>query len=73
MTLLHRRDPTRNMARFYAMAYQGDLLDGWGLVREWGRIGGPGRVRVDPHGELETARMAAEQLGVRKRKRGYVG
>jgi predicted DNA-binding WGR domain protein len=45
MTLIHRRDPTRNMARFYALSVQADLLAGWTLVREWGRIGRPGRVR----------------------------
>jgi predicted DNA-binding WGR domain protein len=72
VTLIHRRDPGRNMARFYAMAVQADLLGGWSLVREWGRIGRPGRVRIDPHGELEIAETAAEQLEIRKRKKGYV-
>jgi predicted DNA-binding WGR domain protein len=67
MTLLHRRDPTRNMARFYALCVQGDLLAGWGLVREWGRIGRPGRVRVDSHGEQVIAETAAAQLEIRKR------
>lgn len=59
MTLIHRRDPSRNMARFYALSVQADLLTGWSLVREWGRIGRPGRVRVDPHAELAIAEMAA--------------
>jgi predicted DNA-binding WGR domain protein len=56
MTLIHRRDPARRMARFYALAVQGDLLAGWSLVREWGRIGRPGRVKVDPHAWLSLRR-----------------
>ncbi len=31
MTLIHRRDPTRNMARFYALSVQADLLAGLDL------------------------------------------
>ena len=56
MTLIRRRDPARRMARFYSLAVQADLLAGWSLVREWGRIGSPGRVRVDPHAELADRR-----------------
>jgi predicted DNA-binding WGR domain protein len=62
VTLIHRRDRARNMARFYALAFRADLLSGWSLVREWGRIGRPGRVRVDPHAELAIAEGAAQQL-----------
>jgi predicted DNA-binding WGR domain protein len=36
--LICRRDPEHNVARFYAGNLQGDLLDGWAVVREWGRI-----------------------------------
>jgi predicted DNA-binding WGR domain protein len=36
-----------------------------------GRIGSPGRVRVDPYAELLIAETAALQLEVRKRRRGY--
>jgi WGR domain len=44
---------------------------GWSLVREWGRIGSPGRVRADPHAELAVAEQAALRFEVRKRKKGY--
>ena len=71
MTLIHRRDPARRMARFYSLAVQADLLSGWSLVREWGRIGRPGRVRVDPHPELAIAETAGQELEARKRRRGY--
>jgi hypothetical protein len=50
MLTIQRRDAGQNMARFYAVGLQADLLDGWSVVREWGRIGRPGRVRVDRHG-----------------------
>jgi predicted DNA-binding WGR domain protein len=42
-------------------ALQADLLADWSLVREWGRIGRPWRF----------AETAAQQLEVRKRRRGY--
>jgi predicted DNA-binding WGR domain protein len=71
MTLIHRRDPARRMARFYALGVQADLWSGCSLIREWGRIGRPGRVRVDPHAELTIAETAAQQLEASKRRRGY--
>lgn len=71
MLTIHRRDPSQNMARFYAVSLQADLLDGWSVVREWGRIGRPGRVKVEPHGALTPARAAAERLTAKKRGRGY--
>jgi predicted DNA-binding WGR domain protein len=42
MIHLRRIDPTRNMARFYAMAVQPTLFGEWALQREWGRIGSAG-------------------------------
>ena len=59
------------MARFYALAVQGDPLSGWSPVREWACIGRPGRERVDPHAELAIAETAALSLEARKRRRGY--
>ena len=47
MLTIHRRDPSQNMARFYVVSPQADLLDGWSVVREWGRVGRAGRVRFD--------------------------
>jgi hypothetical protein len=42
---LERRDPARNVARFYAITVAPTLFGPWVLVREWGRIGQPGTVR----------------------------
>jgi predicted DNA-binding WGR domain protein len=70
MPTIHRRNPARNEARFYAVSLQADLLEGWSVVREWGRIGRPGRVRVDRHGDAVPAQAAAERVVRRKRGRG---
>ena len=71
MILIRRRDPNRRMARFYALGMQADLLAGWALVREWGRIGRRGRVRADAYSELAVAEAVGEQLEAAKRRKGY--
>ena len=43
---LTRTDPEANLARYYRMQIVRGLFGNWGLVREWGRIGTPGRVRT---------------------------
>lgn len=68
---LHRVDPARNMCRYYRLDVQPDLFGEWGVVREWGRIGHPGRLRVD---SCPTARLAEERMQRQqtvKRDRGY--
>lgn len=45
MIQLERREPAYNRLRFYNIAITPTLLGGWALVREWGRIGQPGKVR----------------------------
>jgi predicted DNA-binding WGR domain protein len=59
------------MARFYQLAVHPDLLAGWTLVRECGRIGSPGHVRVEPYPELGLAEAAGAPLAARKQRRGY--
>jgi predicted DNA-binding WGR domain protein len=70
-TQLRRVDPARNMQRFYALAVHADLLDGWSLLREWGRIGRPGRVRIEPHHDQAAAEAAGARIERVKRGRGY--
>jgi predicted DNA-binding WGR domain protein len=68
---LRRIDPTRNMRRFYRLALQPDLFGDWGVVREWGRIGQAGRVRVDSYpSEIEAAARMQRQR-TKKQGRGY--
>ncbi len=69
---LERRDRERRMARFYAMHLAPTLFGGWDLVREWGRIGSPGTLRIDPFETLEESERAFQRLETQKRKRGYL-
>lgn len=59
---LRQVDPARNRRRFYAMSVQRDLFGDWTLVREWGRIGRPGRLRADGYGSLREAQSALARL-----------
>ena len=68
---LHRRDPARSMFRFYRLRVVFDLWGGVALLREWGRIGSPGRVRLDPHTDEGAALAAARRLLKAKLRRGY--
>jgi predicted DNA-binding WGR domain protein len=45
---LERREPARNIQRFYAISVTRTLFGSWAMVREWGRIGQPGTVRACP-------------------------
>ena len=41
--------PDANRYRFYLLRILPTLFDDWVLLREWGRIGSPGRIRRDRH------------------------
>lgn len=71
MLVLERRDPSRNMARFYVLAIEPTLFGDAALVREWGRIGSLGRRRLDLHADMATAEEALEVWLERKARRGY--
>lgn len=43
---LYRINPARNMQRYYRLDIQPDLFGNHCLLREWGRIGRPGQVRI---------------------------
>lgn len=69
---LRRIDPARNMSRFYRLDLQPDLFGAWGVIREWGRIGQAGRLRVNSYPtEAEAAARLQRQRTV-KQGRGYV-
>lgn len=69
--LLRRRHPAQHVSRFYALAVQPDLFGAWCVVREWGRIGSPGRMVVQPFATEAEADAAAAQLRRQKERRGY--
>lgn len=68
---LERVDPTRNMARFYAISLEPTLFGDIALVREWGRIGRPGRRRLDLFPSVASAEAASARLQAVKERRGY--
>ncbi|WP_117193398.1 WGR domain-containing protein [Rhizobium terrae] len=69
--LLTRRDPSRNMARFYCLTVEPDLFQGAALTRNWGRIGTRGRFRIELFScRLEAERRLAAIVGA-KLRRGY--
>jgi predicted DNA-binding WGR domain protein len=69
---LVRRDQERLMARFYTMHLAPTLFGGGDLVRDWGRIGSPGTVRIDPFETLGESERALRRIEKQKRKRGYL-
>lgn len=68
---LTRRDPSRNLARFYRMLLAPTLFGEWVLLREWGRIGSGGTVRADPYPNAGAALLAMQSLARAKLRRGY--
>ena len=68
---LRRIDPARNMARFYRVSVGRSLFGDFSVVREWGRIGTIGRVRIDLFENEHVALGACEAIERLKRKRGY--
>lgn len=68
---LRRVDPARNMARFYLAAVQPTLFGGVDLVRNFGRIGGRGRLKIDAHLDEAAALAALARILAAKRRRGY--
>ena len=64
-------DPAQDMARFYLLDVQQDLFGQWWLVREFGRIGSPGRVMQKPYPSLDEAAVAHAKLWKAKLKRCY--
>ncbi|MDI6836323.1 MAG: WGR domain-containing protein [Rhizobiaceae bacterium] len=71
-TDLRRVDPERNMARFYLLSIQPTLFGGISLIRNWGRIGTSGQVKIETYDRPEEAHRAFRRLERVKRRRGYV-
>ena len=71
MLILHRLDPTVNMARFYALSLENSLFGDILLVRRWGRIGTHGRVRFDWFDNPAEAANELTRIARVKARRGY--
>ena len=68
---LRRVRPEQNMRRYYRLDVQPDLFGQWSFIREWGRIGRPGQVRMQPFPTLGAACAALERQRQAKEHRGY--
>lgn len=68
---LERTDPTRNMARFYALEITVDLFGALWLERRWGRIGTYGQVKLQAFDNETDAARHINLLLKQKRRRGY--
>jgi predicted DNA-binding WGR domain protein len=68
---LVRIDRESNTRRFYTARVQVTLFGTFALVREWGRIGSPGRVESEEYVSQEEAETALTKLQQMKEKRGY--
>lgn len=69
---LRRVDPAVNMNRFYAMSIQPTLFGEWAVVRNWGRAGTEGRIRVDVVNGPGEAIDKIGRISRSKLTRGYV-
>jgi len=69
--MLQRIDPNRNLSRFYKLDVQPTLFGECSLIREWGRIGRAGTVRVETYSSRGQADIAMISKWAQKRKRGY--
>ena len=68
---IERRDPARNMERFYALSIEETLFGQPCLVRRWGRIGTEGRtVQHSFEDESDAVGLFLAVLRL-KRRRGY--
>jgi predicted DNA-binding WGR domain protein len=66
-----RVDPEVNMHRFYRLRLLPDLFGGVSLLREWGRIGTPGRHKIELFPDAGKAADAMLRMYRAKQKRGY--
>jgi predicted DNA-binding WGR domain protein len=69
--VLRKTDPAKNMARFYSLEVERDLLGRVVLVRRWGRIGTAGKTRLDEHVGEGAAMAALQALQAAKTRKGY--
>jgi len=68
---VERTEPSRNMARYYAMSIEPTLFGTACLTRRWGRIGRMGQEKVHHFWQEEDAVHLFLDLLRQKRARGY--
>lgn len=68
---LTRTEPSANLYRYYQMQIVPGLFGDWGLIREWGRIGGSDQMRTDWFDTEADAKDARFGVHMKKAKQGY--
>lgn len=63
--------PKQNQHRYYFMTILPTLFGDWSLIREWGRVGSGGRIRVEHHITQEAAIYSLLKWKKAKSRRGY--
>jgi predicted DNA-binding WGR domain protein len=71
MPFLTRIDPTRNIDRFYVVDVTPTLFGEFALVRENGRRGSPGTVRLTSYERRDDAEAAERRAIKRRLQHGY--
>lgn len=71
MWVLERRDPSRNMARYYLLVMEPSLFGDTALLRRWGRLGKRGPERRSLYESEQLAREALDEWLRRKTMKGY--
>lgn len=68
---IERKDPARNMARFYALSIEPTLFGEICLVRRWGRIGTHGQTKTRCFASNTEATTQFAEIHQQKTRRGY--
>jgi len=71
MAYLTRTDLTRNINRFYVVQVMPSLFGDWTVMREWGRRGSPGTMRLKSYRRREEAHVDEQRTIKRRLQRGY--
>lgn len=68
---LEKRILEKNQHRFYRLILAPTLFGEWSLIREWGRIGHPGTVRINDFATEADAIAELSRKTNEKERRGY--
>ena len=71
MTFLTRLDPSRKINRFYVVQVMPTLFGDWAVLREWGRRGSPGAMRLSSYRRRDEAQIAEQRTIKRRLQHGY--
>lgn len=63
--------PSEEVGQFYQLILQEDLLGGWTVIRQWGKLGQRGRFRQEYFDDLESAQQALSAYRERQSELGF--